>query len=110
MLLPIGIASAVGYWVWQNWHGHFGSIRLGESGSTFDASQPWIAYPIAAVSAVVAVVAAIPLLVGSLWRWTTGMFGGGRRYTTRSSFARGRGDYAVVDEDELLGEDDDDEV
>jgi hypothetical protein len=37
---------------------------------------------------------------------------GGQRYTSRSSFARGRGDYAVVDDDEgeLLGEDSDEEV
>lgn len=71
------------------------------------------------VSGVVAVVAAVPLLVSSLWRSAAGRFGrgaggvGGRRaYTTRSSFARDRGNYAVVDsidEDELLGDGDDDE-
>ncbi|KAL8701699.1 MAG: hypothetical protein Q9201_004762 [Fulgogasparrea decipioides] len=110
VVLPIGIASAVGYWVWQNWDNRFGKIRLGDQGSAFDAERPWIKYPIAAVSGVVAVLAAVPLLVGSLWKWASGMFGGGRRYTTRGSFARGRGDYAVVDEDELLGEDDDEEV
>ncbi|KAL8873683.1 MAG: hypothetical protein Q9174_000888 [Haloplaca sp. 1 TL-2023] len=110
VVLPVGIASAVGYWVWRNWDGKFGRIRLGEQGSAFDAEQPWIKYPILAVSGVVAVLAAVPLLVGSLWRWASGLFGGGRRYTTRSSFARGRGDYAVVDEDELLGEDDEEEV
>jgi len=34
------------------------------------------------------------------------------RFTTRDSFARGRGDYAIVDEDEgeLLGEESDEEV
>ncbi|KAL9056411.1 MAG: hypothetical protein Q9206_002761 [Seirophora lacunosa] len=110
VVLPFGIASAVGYWVWQNWDGKFGRIRLGEQGSAFDADRPWIKYPVLAVSGVVAVVAAVPLLVGSLWRWASGLFGGGRRYTTRGSFARGRGDYAVVDEDELLGEDEDEEV
>ncbi|KAL8726899.1 MAG: hypothetical protein Q9181_005890 [Wetmoreana brouardii] len=110
VVFPIGIASAVGYWVWQNWDNRFGKIRLGDQGSAFDAERPWIKYPIAAVSGVVAVLAAVPLLVGSLWRWVSGMFGGGTRYTTRGSFARGRGDYAVVDEDELLGEDDDEEV
>ncbi|KAI4104465.1 MAG: hypothetical protein L6R37_003208 [Teloschistes peruensis] len=110
VVLPIGIASAVGYWVWQNWNDKFGRIRLGEQGGAFDAGQPWIKYPVAVVSGMVAVVAAVPLLVGSVWRWVSGKFGGGRRYTTRGSFARGRGDYAVVDEDELLGEDDDEEV
>ncbi|KAL8723989.1 MAG: hypothetical protein Q9166_008192 [cf. Caloplaca sp. 2 TL-2023] len=110
VVLPVCLASAVGYWVWQNWHGKFGSIRLGDSGSPFDADRPWIKYPVAAVSGIVAVLAAVPLLLGSLWRWGSGLFGGGRRYTTRGSFARGRGDYAVVDEDELLGEDEDEEV
>ena len=64
-----------------------------------------------AVSAVVAVVATLPLLARSAWRGLSGMFGGGRRYTTRSDFARG-GRYAVVDpdEDELLGDDEDEEV
>lgn len=100
----------MGYWVYRNWDGSFGRIRLGETGSAFDADRPWIQYPVAAVSAIVAVVAAVPLLVMSLWRSVMGLFGGsGRRYTTRQSFARGRGDYAVVDpdEDELLGGDDD---
>lgn len=111
VLLPVGLASAVGYWVWRNWDGNFGRIRLGEQGNAFDKDRPWIRYPIMAVSGVVAVLAAVPLLVGSLWRGVSGLFGASRgRYTTRGSFARGRGDYAVVDEDELLGEDDDEEV
>lgn len=78
----------------------------------FNADKPWIAYPIAAVSAIVAVLAATPMLLGSAWRGLRSLFGGGSRYTTRSSFARGRGNYAVVDpdEDELLGDDDDEEV
>ena len=113
-LLPAGGASAVGYWVWKKWGEHFGQIKLGgepgsAGGGPFDTNKPWLSYPIMALSALVAVVAAIPLLVGSLWRSVSG---GGRRYTTRSSFARGRGDYAVVDpdEDELLGVDDEDDV
>jgi hypothetical protein len=38
--------------------------------------------------------------------------GGSKRFTTRDSFARGRGDYAVVDDDEgeLLGDESDEEV
>jgi hypothetical protein len=38
--------------------------------------------------------------------------GRSRRFTTRDSFARGRGDYAIVDEDEgeLLGDESDEEV
>ncbi|KAL9601360.1 MAG: hypothetical protein Q9219_002536 [cf. Caloplaca sp. 3 TL-2023] len=113
VLLPVGVAGSVGYWVWRNWDGKFGRIKLGgdAGGSAFDAERPWVKYPVAAVAGIVAVLAAAPLLVGSLWRWGTGLFGGGRgRYTTRGSFARGRGDYAVVDEDELLGEDEDEEV
>lgn len=112
VLLPFLVASGVGYWVWRNWDGKFGRIRLGDTGSAFDASQPWIQYPVAAISALVAVVAAIPLVASSAWRGISGMFGGGRRYTTRQSFARGRGDYAVVDpdEDELLGDDEEEDV
>lgn len=68
-----------------------------------------------AVAAAVAVAQAIPLLASSLWRSASGSLGRNvpnRRFTTRDSFARGRGDYAVVDEDEgeLLGEDSDEEV
>lgn len=116
-LFPAALSAAVGYWVWNNWGRKFGQIKLGGdsgSGGTFDVNRPWISYPIMAVSGVVAVLAAVPMLVGSLWAWASGKFGGGSRgrYTTRGSFARGRGDYAVVDpdEDELLGVDDDDEV
>lgn len=68
-----------------------------------------------ALSALVAIAQALPLLASSLWRSATNALGRGtatRRFTTRDSFARGRGDYAVVDEDEgeLLGEDSDEEV
>lgn len=140
VLVPIGLAGAVGWWVWRNWDGKFGQIRLGDGGSVaggrgsslFDSGQPWIKYPIIGVSAVVAVVATVPLVVASGARWVMGLFGLGRgaggysyrglggsggggglsgvgpgRYTSRSDFARG-GRYAVVDpdEDELLGEDD----
>ncbi|MCJ1297587.1 vacuolar protein sorting/targeting protein PEP1 [Hypocenomyce scalaris] len=109
IVVPILVAGGVGWYLWRNGMGKFGRIRLGEVG---DAESPWIQYPIMAVSAVVAVVSATPLLVGSLWRSVSGLWGGGRRYTTRSSFARGRADYAVVDpdEDELLGDEDEEEV
>jgi hypothetical protein len=131
--LPFAAAGAVGWWVWRNWSGTFGQIRLGEQpssplagglGSLLDSDAPWVRYPIIAVSAVVAVAGAIPLLVAAAWRTASGALGGGarggwsrvsggsRRFTTRDSFARGRADYAVVDEDEgeLLGEDSDEEV
>lgn len=111
VLLPAGAAGGIGYWVWQHWDGKFGRIQLNDGGRSFDTDGAWVRWPVAVVSAVVAVVAAVPLLAGSLWRWAGGLFGGrSRRYTTRSSFARGRGDYAVVDEDELLGEDEDEEA
>ena len=114
IVLPIVAAAGIGYFVWTIYQqGNFGRIRLGESsgGSAFDAEQPWVKYPVAVLSGVVAVLAAIPLVLGAGWRWASGLFGGSRRYTTRQSFARGRGDYAVVDpdEDELLGDDDEDE-
>lgn len=115
IVLPFAAAGGIGYYVWRHWDGKFGRIRLGDAGSSgFDADSPWIRWPVAAVAGLVAVVAAIPLLVGSLWRMVSGRFGGygGRTYTSRSSFARGRGDYAVVDPDEgeLLGEDSDEDV
>ena len=62
-------------------------------------------------------IAAVPLLVGSLWKSVSGHFGGrgfggSRTYTSRGSFARSRGDYAIVDPDEgeLLGDDSDEDV
>lgn len=82
--------------------------------ATFDDEAPWIKYPVIAIAGVAAVAQAIPLLVASLWRSANKMMGRSRtpRFTNRDSFARGRGDYAVVDEDEgeLLGEDSDEEV
>jgi hypothetical protein len=142
--IPFAFAALAGWWVWRNWSGKFGQIRLGENGAgsvslghgAFDAEAPWIRYPIIAVSAVVAVVVAIPSMVGALWRtgrsaaerWGIaapgrGAFsrlgGGGagssgrtQRFTTRDSFARGRGEFAGLDEDEgeLLGDESDEEV
>ncbi|KAM7222639.1 hypothetical protein V8F06_002133 [Rhypophila decipiens] len=133
IVIPIAAAAAVGWYVYRNWNGKFGAIRLGEQGSSaFDSDKPWVKYPVIALSAVVAVVVALPVVVGSIWRFGKGVaerFGiggggsrggwsslsnGGRtaRYTTRDSFARGRGDYAAVDDDEgeLLGDDSDEDV
>ncbi|KAI1214041.1 Oligoxyloglucan reducing end-specific cellobiohydrolase [Annulohypoxylon truncatum] len=128
IVLPFGFASLAGWWVYRNWQSKFGQIRLGEQ-SGFDSDSPWVKYPVVTVSAVVAVIGAMPLLVGSLRRSVgsaidkfrsrgdsggrySWLRGSQRRYTTRDSFARGRGDYAIVDEDEgeLLGDDSDDEV
>ncbi|OTA52847.1 vacuolar protein sorting/targeting protein 10 [Hypoxylon sp. EC38] len=127
IVLPIIFASLVGWWVYRNWRGNFGQIRLGEQ-SGLDSDSPFVKYPVVAVSAVVAVVGAMPLLIGALWRNVSSavdrfksrdsggryswLRGSQRRYTTRDSFARGRDDYAIVDEDEgeLLGDDSDEEV
>ncbi|TID16549.1 vacuolar protein sorting/targeting protein 10 [Venturia nashicola] len=117
VIIPFGIAAAIGYWVYTNWGtGKFGAIRLGDTGTSGSFSEsPWVTYPVAALSGLVAIIAAIPLLAGSLWRSARGRFGGGyagRTFTSRDSFARGRGDYAGVDQDEgeLLGEDSDEDV
>ncbi|KAH8840921.1 vacuolar protein sorting/targeting protein PEP1 [Pyricularia oryzae] len=139
VILCVGAAGAVGVWVHRRWEsGGFGQIRLGEQSSSgisfLDPDSPWVRYPVVAVSATVALVGALPLLVGALWRTTKttverwGIFGGvgrgtygslglgggsgARRFTTRDSFARGRSDYAGIDEDEgeLLGDDSDEEV
>jgi hypothetical protein len=132
VVVPFGIAAAAGWYVYNNWNGKFGQIRLGEQSSTFDSDQPWIKYPVIAVSAVAAMTATLPLILTGLWRtaigayervsgggssssrqgsWFSGNSGSGtRRYTTRDSFARGRGDFMDDTEGELLGEDSDDEV
>ncbi|KAH7372351.1 vacuolar protein sorting/targeting protein 10 [Pyrenochaeta sp. MPI-SDFR-AT-0127] len=117
VVIPFIAAGGIGYYVWRNWDGKFGRIRLGDGGGSgaFDSEAPWVQWPVAAISGLVAVAAAIPLLIGSIWRFAASRMGGGyggRTYTSRSSFARGRGDYAVVDPDEgeLLGEDSDEDV
>ncbi|KAF1959139.1 vacuolar protein sorting/targeting protein 10 [Byssothecium circinans] len=114
VVLPFAAAGGIGYYIWKHWDGKFGRIRLGDSstrGGAFDGESPWIKWPVAAISGLVAVAAAIPLLVGSLWRMVSNRGYGGRTYTSRSSFARGRGDYvAVEDEGELLGEESDEDV
>jgi hypothetical protein len=114
VVIPFMAAGGIGYYVWRNWDGKFGRIRLGDSSGGFNSDSPWVSWPVAVISGLVAVVAAVPLLLGSVWRMVSNQFGGygGRTYTSRSSFARGRGDYAVVDPDEgeLLGEDSDEDV
>lgn len=126
VVIPIGVACAAGWWVYNNWNGKFGQIRLGESPS-LSGDAPWVKYPVIALSAAVAVISALPLVASAVWRSATSAYervGGGsrggswlsgrgnRRFTTRDSFARGRGDYAIVDDDEgeLLGDDSDEEV
>ncbi|KAK4988073.1 vacuolar protein sorting/targeting protein PEP1 [Elasticomyces elasticus] len=121
--IPIAAATGAGYWVWRNWDGKFGRIRLGDGtmgGGFFDSDRLWIKYPVAAVSGLIAVVAALPMVIGSIWRAVSSRLGrsrgsygsSGRPYTSRSSFQRGRGEYAVVDPDEgeLLGDESDEEV
>ncbi|KAK4189727.1 hypothetical protein QBC35DRAFT_379527 [Podospora australis] len=129
VVIPFALAGAAGWYVWRNWNGKFGQIRLGDQGtSAFDSDQPWVKYPVVALSAVVAVLGAIPLVAAALWRTARGAaerfgWGGGgrgswsrlsgaeRRFTTRDSFARGSSDYDIVGEDEgeLLGDESDDE-
>jgi hypothetical protein len=82
--------------------------------ASFDGEAPYIKYPVLVVAGIVAVAQPLPLLASSLWRSASNAFGSNRstRFTTRDSFARGRGDYAIMDEDEgeLLGEESDEEV
>jgi hypothetical protein len=114
IILPIAAAAGVGWYVWKKWDGKFGRIRLGDGGISGDS--PWVAWPVAIISALVAVIASIPLVVGSLWRGVSSRFNRGGyavpTYTSRDSFARGRGDYSTVDNDEgvLLGDESDEEV
>ncbi|KAI9657766.1 MAG: vacuolar protein sorting/targeting protein PEP1 [Bathelium mastoideum] len=142
VVVVVSAAGAVGWWVGRNLHSKFGRIRLGDGGGGLASSaagsaggaggqSPWIRYPVVAVSGVVAVVGAIPVVAASAGRGVMSLFGrggsrgaysglrgangyGGRTYTSRQSFARGRQDFAAVDvgadEGELLGEDSDEEV
>lgn len=129
IVIPILAASAAGWWVWRNWDGKFGRIQLGDGGSTgsriglggaFDRDAPWIKYPVLTLSAVVAVVAAVPMVVSTVWRTLRTRFGRpsgrygsyNRPYTSRGSFQRSRGNYSVVDPDEgeLLGDESEDEA
>ena len=116
ILLPFTAAGLIGFVVYRRFQGSFGRIRLDDasSGSIFDADKPWVQWPVAAISALIAVLAAVPMVIGAGWRWTSSKLGRSRagRYTTRQSFARGRGDYAAVDndEDELLGDEEEDEA
>ncbi|KAL1883103.1 hypothetical protein VTK73DRAFT_9470 [Phialemonium thermophilum] len=137
VIIPFAVAGAVGWWAWRKWEsGGFGQIRLGEHSTgpsgLLDSDRPWVRYPVIAVAAIVAVAGAVPLVLASLWRavgnaaerwgfgWGSGgargawsrLRGGPRRFTTRDSFVRTRGDYAIVDEDEgeLLGEESDEDI
>ncbi|KAL2695743.1 hypothetical protein AAEP93_003836 [Penicillium crustosum] len=115
IVTPIAVAIAIGWYVYTHWDGKFGQIRLGDTGGS---SQSWlsrdsvlVAVPVAIIAGIVAVAQSLPLLVKSLARSTSGLFGrrGAQRpYATRGSFAARRGDYSAVvdDEDELLGADD----
>lgn len=123
IIIPFAIAAGVGYWVYINWDGKFGQIRLGEGGSQSFSSMfsrgsggagesPLITIPVMVIAGTVAAVKVLPLLVMSLWRSVSGYVripgrGGPRPYATRSAFAARRGDYTNVvdDEDELLGDD-----
>ncbi|TQS37094.1 hypothetical protein Golomagni_02444 [Golovinomyces magnicellulatus] len=116
IIIPFALASIVGWWVWKNWTRKFGQIRLGESRSlkAFENESPYVRYPIFVIAGIVAAIQAAPLLISSLWHSLVTALGINptTRFTTRDSFSRGQGTYAIVDEDEgeLLGEDSDDEV
>jgi len=120
IVLPIMGACGVGWYVYNKWDGKFGRIRLGDAGtpgSMFSTDKPWISYPVALAAGLFAVIVAIPEVVGAINRWARGRFGRGAyaptpSYRSRSSFARGRGEYVGVenDEGELLGEESDEEV
>ncbi|PGH11799.1 hypothetical protein AJ80_06957 [Polytolypa hystricis UAMH7299] len=129
--LPLAAAGLIGWYIFTHWDGKFGRIRLGEgssfsrnSGGIFDRDSLLISIPVAIVAGVVAFVAAIPLVISSLWRSASGYVrvpgsgggfrgrsGAGRPYASRGAFAARRGDYVGVvdDEDELLGADEGDE-
>jgi hypothetical protein len=114
IVIPIVVAAAAGWYVWEKWAKGWGQIRLGEqSNFSWDEDSAFVKYPVVAISAIVAVAITLPSLLGSAWREISKVFVRPRqaRYTTRRSFAREQ-DYAAVDEDEgeLLGEESDEEA
>ena len=128
-IVSLAGAGGIGYWVWDQYNKRgglagmgFGQIRLGESLSNVaggparsSGESPFITVPVAIIAGVVAVAKALPLLVTSIFRNAKGyvpVSGGGRAstgpYRSRDSFASRRQDYsdpAFVEDDELLGED-----
>lgn len=133
ILVSLGAAGGVGYLAWDQIQKRgglsglgFGQIRLGESLSSVPGGMgrstgesPFITIPVAIIAGVVAVAKALPLLVTSLFRSAKGYMpvGGGRSngfatgpYRSRDAFASRRGDFAdpaFVEDDELLGNDED---
>ncbi|KAK5941466.1 vacuolar protein sorting/targeting protein PEP1 [Knufia obscura] len=127
VIVSLGAAGGIGYWVWDQYNKlgglagmGFGQIRLGESLSAIPGGQgrssgesPLIAVPVAIIAGVVAVAKTLPLLVSSLFRSAKGYVPVGRGssagpYRSRDSFASRRQDYsdpAFVEDDELLGDD-----
>lgn len=108
---PFIFAGGIGYYIWRNWDGKYGRIRLGES-SAFDRSNPWIRWPVTMLSAIVAVSVSMPLLAASVWRSLSGLFGrfSSSTYKQRDFSVRNTGAYSIVDNDEeLLGEDSEDD-
>jgi len=133
-MVSLGAAGGIGYLVWDQYNKRgglagmgFGQIRLGESLGVIPGGQgrssgesPFVTVPIAIIAAVVAVAKTLPLVVSSLFRSAKGYMpvGGGSGgnggasawpYRSRDSFASRRQDYsdpALVEDDDLLGEDD----
>lgn len=108
IVAPVIAAGVIGWFVWTRvLDGRFGAIRLGEDNN---GQSPFVRYPIIVISAIVALAVSIPTILGAIGSWASSKLTRTRRYTSRSSFARGA-DYSVVntDEGELLGSDDEDE-
>ncbi|EGX49250.1 hypothetical protein AOL_s00078g283 [Orbilia oligospora ATCC 24927] len=110
-LLSLCMAGVVGYVLFQRWPGKLGAIRLGDDRPR--QQSPFVKYPVMALSAIVAVIAIIPSVVGVLYSAIASRLQRRPRYTTRGSFARGdfnNYDNVENDEGELLGEDSDEDV
>ncbi|KAK5084239.1 vacuolar protein sorting/targeting protein PEP1 [Lithohypha guttulata] len=131
LIVSLAGAGGIGYWVWDQYNKRgglsgmgFGQIHLGESLSNVaggpsrsSGESPLVTIPVAIIAAVVAVAKTLPLLATSLFRSAKGYMpvGGGSRgtstgpYRSRDAFANRRQDYsdpAFVEDDELLGDDD----
>ncbi|KAK9476022.1 hypothetical protein V1514DRAFT_338145 [Lipomyces japonicus] len=90
VLLFFVIASVIAYVIWQHYYGQYGQIRLGETDfetrfSHLDTNNPLIKVPVIALSAVVAFVGAVPVILSTVWSNITG------KHSRPSRLYRGRG-------------------
>ncbi|ORY81895.1 hypothetical protein BCR37DRAFT_379793 [Protomyces lactucae-debilis] len=110
--LPFGLAGCVGYIVYQRMgYSQLGQIRLGDDALGAGPGRPSAAdlleYPIIAISAVVALLSAIPMMAKLTYGAVSRRFGRSSPFDSRGSFARSGYDPLAREDAGLLSDDDD---